>query len=57
MIDEHGKAVILRLYYEERWSIRTIARQLGVHSAAIRRVLAKASAAQQAHDAYPSSVV
>lgn len=39
MIPDHLQAEILRLRHVERWKIGTIARHLGVHHEAVRRVL------------------
>jgi transposase len=42
MIDRSLEAEILRLYHAEHWPIGTLAKQLRVHHATVRRVLAQA---------------
>ena len=42
MIPRALEAEILRLYHAEHWRIGTLATQLGIHHATVRRVLAQA---------------
>ena len=42
MIAADQEARVLRLYHAEKWRVHTIARQLGLHHATVRRVLARA---------------
>ena len=46
-IDKETRTEILRLYHAEKWKIGTIARQLGVHHGAVRRVLKDAEEPRQ----------
>jgi transposase len=41
MISPETEALILRYYHAEHWKVGTIARQLGIHHSAVRRVLIK----------------
>ena len=42
MIGPEREAEILRLHYVEKWRVGTIARQLGLHHATVKRVLTQA---------------
>jgi transposase len=42
VINKEKEAEILRLYHAERWSMHTIARQIGVHHSTVKRVLFQA---------------
>ena len=44
MISKQREVEVLRLHYAEKWSVGTIARQLGMHHCTVRRVLAQAGA-------------
>ena len=46
-MDKETSTEILRLYHAEKWKIGTIARQLGVHHSAVRRVIEDAEEPQQ----------
>ena len=39
MIPKHLEARIIRLHFVEKWSMGTIAAQVGVHHSTVRRVL------------------
>lgn len=54
MISAERAAEILRLYHAEKWKPGTVARQLGVHHATVRRVLAQAGQAPGLASARPS---
>jgi transposase len=41
MISRAREAEVLRLFHAERWSVGTIARQLGMHHSTVRRVLSR----------------
>ena len=41
MITDEQKAAIQRLYFQERWRIGTIAKELGIHHGTVRRVLSQ----------------
>lgn len=47
MIDEATEARIRRLFLAERWTIGTIARELGVHHTTVRRVLRQCAALEK----------
>jgi transposase len=48
MISKQREVEVLRLHYAEKWSVGTIARQLGMHHCTVRRVLAQAGAVDPA---------
>lgn len=54
MISPEHEAKILRFYHAEKWPIATIARQVGVHHGAVRRVLAQSGVTAAAHAHRPS---
>lgn len=54
MISPERAAEILRLYHAEKWKPGTLARQLGVHHATVRRVLVAAGQAPGLSSARPS---
>jgi hypothetical protein len=56
MISREIEAQILRLHHAEHWPIGTLARQLHVHHATVRRVLAQAGIACGRDRARPSMI-
>ena len=46
MLSQELEADIVRLYHAEKWKVGTIARQLGVHHSAVRRVLSQQGVSQ-----------
>jgi transposase len=56
MIAADQEARVLRLYHAEKWRVHTIARQLGLHHATVRRVLARAGIAVTHQRRWPSKL-
>ncbi|HLX09016.1 MAG TPA: IS21 family transposase [Thermoanaerobaculia bacterium] len=56
MIAADQEARVLRLYHAEKWRVHTIARQLGLHHATVRRVLARAGVAMASQRRWPSRI-
>jgi transposase len=56
MIAADQEARVLRLYHAEKWRVHTIARQLGLHHATVRRVLARAGVAMASQRRWPSKI-
>ncbi len=56
MIAADQEARVLRLYHVEKWRVHTIARQLGMHHATVRRVLARAGIAVASQRRWPSKI-
>ncbi len=54
MIPHETRARIIRLHFGDGWPIGTIAKQLGVHHATVRAVLAKVGAPQALAPPRPS---
>lgn len=48
MLSKEREAEVLRLFYAEKWKIGTIASQLSIHHATVRRILARAGAEKPA---------
>ena len=48
MISPETRALILRYYHAEHWTVGTIARQLGIHHSTVTRVLAEEGGAPRA---------
>lgn len=56
MISREQEATILRLYHAEKWSVGTIARQLGLHHATVRRALTRSGILQPVRRRRPSKL-
>ena len=56
MISQETRARILRLHHVEHWSFATIARELAVHHATVRRVLAETGVPEALHSPRPSKI-
>ena len=56
MISAEQEATILRLYHAEKWPVGTIARQLGLHHATVRRALTRSGIVQPVRRRRPSKL-
>ena len=56
MISAEQTATILRLYHAEKWSVGTIARQLGMHHGTVRRALSRSGILQPVGRRRPSNL-
>ena len=56
MISREQEATILRLYHAEKWPVGTIARQLGLHHATVRRALTRSGIVQPVRRRRPSKL-
>jgi transposase len=56
MISREQETTILRLYHAEKWSVGTIARQLGLHHGTVRRALMRSGITQAVRRRRPSKL-